>query len=507
MNEVDRLFLLGLDVGTTGAKAVVFDQDGTIQGYGFHEYDVICERPGYAEQEPEKVWEMTKRVIKEAVSQSRTREIKALSLSVQGDAIIPVDENITPLHNTLLGMDYRSAKQGEACSRLFGERTLFALTGMRPHPMNSLTKILWFKENAPEVYGKTFKFMTYADFILARLGAEPVIDYTMASRTMAFNLVEKQWDTGILSRLGIDRDLLSKAVPSGEVAGKIRPSLAEELGVAEEMVLVTGGHDQTCAALGAGVVEENIAVDSHGTAEVLSAAFNTPVVNDSMFDGYYPCYCHAKKDMYFTFALNHIGGILLKWYRDNLGHAEVTEAESLGMGAYQLMEAKAPRGPSSILVLPHFNGSGTPWCDLDSKGAILGLTMSTTRHDIVKGILDSLTYELRINIETMKKAGIRIDELRAVGGGAKSPVSLQIKADITGCKVATLQVREAACLGAAILAGTAVGAYASLNEGVDRTVSIKDVYVPDTASSALYNEKYCVYKEIYDTLKNINRRL
>ena len=501
------MFILGLDVGTTGTKAVVFDLDGNIKGYGFHEYDVICEKPGYAEQDPQRVWELTRQVIKQAVHESGVKNIKALSLSVQGDAVIPVDKEITPLHNTLLGMDYRSVKQGEECSRLIGERELFNLTGMRPHPLNSLTKILWFKEYKPDIFNKTFKFMTYADYILSKLGAEPIIDYTMASRTMAFELASKNWSRNILGKVGVDQELLSKAVPSGEVVGEINPDLAEELGIVKGMLLVTGGHDQTCAALGAGVVEENIAIDSHGTAEVLSTAFNKPMLNDSMYNGFYPCYCHTKKDMYFTFSLNHIGGILLKWYRDNLGYVEVKEAEAAGIGAYQLMETKAPGGPSSVLVLPHFNGSGTPWCDLESKGAILGLTMATTRHDIVKGILDSLTYELRINIETMRRAGINISELRSVGGAAKSPFWMQIKADITGCKVATLKVREAACLGAALLAGKAAGGYVNLDEAIRQTVALKDVYHPDKRAQTLYNEKYDVYTEIYDTLKNINSRL
>ena len=502
------MHLIGLDVGTTGCKAIVFDLDGNIKGYGFREYDIICEKPGWAEQEPKRVWELTKEVIRQAVNESGVNDIRALSLSVQGDAVIPVDKNIMPLYNTLLGMDYRSKGEAELCSGLVGDRNLFDITGMRPHPMNSLTKILWFQANTPGIFEKTYKFMTYADFILSKLGAEePVIDYTMASRTMAFDLMNKEWSRDILKKAGIDERLLSKAVPSGEVVGKINASLACELGLPSKMLLVAGGHDQTCAALGAGVVEENIAIDSHGTAEVVSTAFNRPVLNDLMYQSYYPCYCHVKKDMYFTFSLNHIGGILLKWYRDNLGHAEVKEAEALGIGAYQLMESKTSRGPSPVMVLPHFNGSGTPWCDLDSKGAMLGLTLATTRHDIVKGILDSLTYELRINIETMKKAGIRIDELRSVGGGAKSPIWLQIKADITGCRVATLKVREAACLGAAILAGTAAGGYLSVDDGVSATVELKDVYSPDEELSRLYNEKYGVYRDIYNTLKHINRRL
>lgn len=501
------MYLLGLDVGTTGTKAVVFDPEGNIKGYGFEEYDVICEKPGYAEQDPEKVWNLTKQVIRKAVMYSGVKEIAAMSLSVQGDAVIPVDRNLKPLHNTLLGMDYRSSLQSRKCSELFGDRELFRLTGMRPHPMNSLTKILWIRDNIPEVYQATYKFMTYADFILSRLGAEPSIDYTMASRTMAFDLAEKKWSKTVLDKTAVDDNLLSRPVPPGETVGRINPALAVELGLPNNVLLVSGGHDQTCAALGAGVVEESIAIDSHGTAEVLSTAFNKPVLNDGMFNGYYPCYCHAKNGMYFTFSLNHIGGILLKWYRDNLGYAEVREAEEKQEPVYRLMEEKAPEGPSSVLVLPHFNGSGTPWCDLDSKGAFVGLTMSTTRHDIVKGILDSLTYELRMNMETMRSAGISIRELRSVGGAARSAKWLQIKADITGCSVSTLRVREAACLGAALLAGTATGCYSDLNEAVKQTVVVHHKYEPDNKMAKLYEEKYSAYKDLYDTLKSINKRL
>ena len=501
------MHLLGLDIGTTGVKAIVFDQDGNIKGYGLQEYGVVCEKPGYAEQDPEMVWKLTKQVIRKVVAQSGVKDIKALSLSVQGDAVIPTDKNIKPLHNAILGMDYRSVKQSIDCSALFGEREIFSHTGMRPHPLNSLTKILWLKDNAPEIYNDTFKFMTYADFILSKFGSEPVIDYTMASRTMAFDLANKKWSENILDKTGVDVNQLSRAVPPGEAVGEIEPKLAAELGLPKNMLLVTGGHDQTCAALGAGVVKENIAIDSHGTAEVLSTAFNRPALNDSMYNGYYPCYCHAKNGMYFTFSLNHIGGILLQWYRDNLGYAEVKEAEEKGEAVYRMMETKASEGPSSVLVLPHFNGSGTPWCDLDSKGAFIGLTMSTTRHDIVKGILDSLTYELRINIETMRRAGITINELRSVGGAAKSPIWLQIKADITGCTVATLKIREAACLGAALLAGTAAGCYSDLDEAVKHTVVLKDKYYPDGKSGKLYNEKYSVYKDLYGTLIGINKRL
>jgi len=187
--------------------------------------------------------------------------------------------------------------------------------------------------------------------------------------------------------------------------------------------------------------------------------------------------------------------------------AAAKEAQKSGRDVYELIDSKTKEGPSKLLILPHFNGSGTPWCDLSSKGAILGLTLSSTRHDISKAILDSLVYELRINMERMRKAGIKIEEVRAVGGGAKSPIWLQIKADILGCKIITLKTYEAACLGAAIIAGTAAGGYTSLEEGVKIAVTPKDEYTPNPEMQELYEERYNIYKDLYATLKDINRRL
>jgi len=501
------MHVIGLDVGTTACKAIVFDLEGKIKGYSSIVYDVIIKKPNRAEQDPEKVWEITKNVIRKAIKESNLKDIKAICVSVQGDAVIPVDSKIRPLHNAILGMDYRSTKEAQFCSELIGERELFNITGMRPHPITSLTKILWFKENTKDIYKETYKFMTYVDFISSKLGAQPYIDWTMASRTMAFDLLKREWSEFILDKVGIDKSLLSSPVPSGEIIGKVSTNVAEDVGLPKECLIVTGGHDQTCAGIGAGCIKEGIAIDSHGTAEVLSTTFIAPVLNDYMYESYYPCYLHAKKGMYFTFSLNHVGGILLEWYKDNIGYFEEKEAQKLGRDVYELIDSKTKEGPSNLLILPHFNGSGTPWCDLSSKGAILGLTLSSTRHDIAKAILDSLVYELRMNMERMRKAGIKIEEVRAVGGAAKSPIWLQVKADILGCKIITLKTHEAACLGAAITAGTALGGYSSLEEGVKIAVIPKDEYTPNPEMQELYEERYNIYKDLYSTLKDINRRL
>ncbi|MBD3240672.1 MAG: hypothetical protein GF331_08825 [Chitinivibrionales bacterium] len=501
------MHVIGLDIGTTGCKACVFDSDGTIKGYGFREYDIICDDHGMAEQDADRVWYLTREVLKEAVAAAGATSIRALGLSVQGDAIIPVSEQLVPLHNAILGMDYRSAPQAEECARRFGERALYECTGMRPHPMNSLVKMLWLRENAPDVWGRTWKVMTYADFITAKLCGEAVIDFTMASRTMAFDLAQRTWATDLLGDLDIPLDRLSTPRPSGQVVGTMSTQLTEELGLHSDIAVVTGGHDQTCAALGSGAITDRRAVISTGTAEVLSAAFAERPAGDSMYEGYYPCYLHAARDLFFTFSLNHAGGILFRWYRDTLGLPEVEKANAAGTDPYTAIIAAMPPGPSPVMVLPHFNGSGTPTCDLQSRGAIVGLSLSTSRHDIAKAILEALCFELRVNGERLRAAGLRHDEFVAVGGGAHSEAWLQMKADILGCPIRTLAVREAACLGAGLLAATAAGMYESIAEGVERTVKTTRVLEPDDARHAQYNRRFEGYQSLYPSLKPVHAAL
>jgi xylulokinase len=499
--------LIGLDVGTTGVKAIVFDADGTPRGTGFREYGVICNEEAMAEQDPLLVMRVTLDALREAVSKSGARSVVALGLSVQGDAIIPLDARLEPVYPALLGMDYRSAPEAQWCAENVGARRLFDLTGMRPHAINSIVKALWLKRHRADAWRGTVRIATYADYILSRLGAEPVIDWTMASRTMAFDLKEKRWSSTVLDALDLNPDLLSRAEPSGTVVGVLSRESSEAIGLVPGTLLVTGGHDQTCAALGAGMTGPGLGLLSAGTADVLSTASTTPLLSDAIFDGYYPCYLHAARQMYFTFALNHSGGILLRWFRDTFGGIEANAAHSTGRDTYDLLLAAMPEGPSPLMILPHFNGSGNPVCDMRSKGAVLGLSLATTRGDFVKAILESLTFELQMNLDYLRGAGLDVRELRAVGGGARSPAGLRIRADILGRPIATLRVREAACLGAAVLAGSASGVYSSVQQGVERTVRTAEVFDPDAARMKMYGERADVYREIYPTLRELNTRL
>lgn len=502
------MHLLGLDIGTTGCKAVVFDEEGQVLGEGFREYSIEMDKSGKAEQNSDIVWDLVKTVIAQAVSMTESaKEIGAMSLSVQGDAIIPVDQNFNPVHSAILGMDYRSQPQAEQCSAEFGDRELFNLTGMRPHPMNSLTKLLFFQKKYPKKFKKTKRITTYADYILGKLGAPPVIDYTMASRTMAFDLKKREWSSAILNKLGVDRELFSEAIPSGTVVGTINKNLADELGLSGSVVLVTGGHDQPCNALGSGIVEPGQGIVTTGTAEVFSTVFSEINTSDAMYEGYYPCYIGILPDQYFTFSLNHVGGLLLSWFRDNFSGEDILAAKGKGFSVYRYLDSRMPEDPTDLLVLPHFNGSGTPWSDMNSKGAIVGLTLNTTRFDIVKAILESLAFELAINIDKMKSAGIGVDKITAAGGGARSPEWLQIKADILNRPIQTTEVEEAGCLGAAIIAGKGAEMFSSFTEGVGKTVKIKNTYYPDAKNTEIYADKQEIYSKLYPALKEINKEL
>lgn len=492
--------LLGIDLGTTGVKAMVFDEDGKPAGYGFQEYDIMCSKAGYAEQDAESLWLHTKKVIREA-AQETGKYIKGISISVQGDAVIPINSKREALAYAQLGMDYRGTKETEYCNTVLGGKYLFEKTGMRPHPMNSLIKILWVKNNLPQLYERAFKFVTYADFILGKLGSdEIVLDYTMASRTMAFNIHTKMWDQEILSRLDIQQDKLGKAVPSGEIVGVIDKQLAKELGINPAALLVAGGHDQTCAALGAGIVHENMALDSHGTAEVISTVFQKPHVDQAMYKNFYPCYIHTDPDMYFTFALNHTGGVLLKWFVDEFCYEDKETAKAGQNQVYNYLFEKLLEAPSPVLMMPYLNGSGNPTCDLNMKGAFLGLTMTTTRYDIAKSILEAQAFEMKLNIDTLKAANVIIQELRCVGGGARSPEGLQLKANILGIPVSTLQIREAACLGAAMLSGVATGVFEDIKQAA-QIVRVDKIYHPQVEMVSLYGERYFLYQSLYETLK------
>jgi len=234
----------------------------------------------------------------------------------------------------------------------------------------------------------------------------------------------------ILSWANLDQNLFSNVKPSGDIVGKVDKGVAKELGLGKSVIAVTGGHDQLCGALGAGVLSEGIAMNATGTSDTTAVALKKPLINDLMLSNNYPCYNHVPKNTYIITAFNLTGGLLLRWYRDTLCKEEIREAKNARRDVYELIIERASTESASTFILPHFVGSGTPTMDSRSKGAILGLTLDTTKADLSKAVLDSLCYEMRINLDTLKGIGVDVEEIRIIGGGAKSKIWSQLKANI-----------------------------------------------------------------------------
>lgn len=495
--------LLGLDIGTSGCKATIIDYEGNIMGQAYKEYSLLSPKQGWQELNPKNVWCSVKEVIVRALSGYKGEKIKAISVSSFGEAATPIDKNGKVLYNSPIYIDPRGIDEATYLENALGFEKVLNISGTSIHSMYTICKVMWLKKHMPDVFNNTWKFLLFADFILFKLGAKPHTDYSLAARTMAFDVVNKKWSSEILAAAGVSEEKFGEPVQSGTIVGEILPHIANELGLPKGVFLVSGGHDQPCAALGAGVIKGNIAVDGLGTTECITPTFDSPVISAKMAQSGFACVPHVIKDMYVTYAFTFTSGSILKWYRDNFGFEYKKEASETGINIYDILIEKASKEPSDIFILPHFAGAATPYMDTEAKGAIVGLSINTKSTDIIKGILEGITYEMMVNFEKLDDAGIKVDELRTVGGLAKSEKFLQLKADMMGKKVVSLNVSEAGTLGVAILAGTASGVYKSMEDAIDKLVKKKKEFYPDDKLHQIYREKFETYKKIYPSVKNI----
>lgn len=497
---------LGVDIGTTGAKAVVFRPDGMVAASAYREYPLIHPRPGWAELDPRQVWAAVTEVIRESAAQTKD-PIQALAFSALGEAVTPVDVHGEPLDNTLIAMDVRAERECAWLGEQLGRRALFEITGQPLHPMYSLNKILWWKNHKPEVYRQTHKFLCWQDYAVSRLGCDPVIDYSLASRMFTFDLRHKTWNTRILETADLAPDRLPIPRPSGTVIGSVSPSAASPLGLTAYTQVVAGGFDQPAAALGAGILAPGVAVDGLGTVECVTPALDRPVTDDALLEGNIPCCPHVVDGLYIFMAFNFTGGNLLRWHRDQFALEEKLEAERTGRDVYDLIIEKALRTETGAMVLPHFLGTGTPHLDPHSRGAILGLTLDVTRHQAARAILEGIGYEMLMNLSILERAGVSIGELRATGGGAKSPAWLRLKASLFGKRITAMKTTEGGCLAMAMQSATACGEYATIQEAIGQALQFGETYDPDPEQQAYYQNRFATYLKIYPRLKELNHEL
>jgi xylulokinase len=330
------------------------------------------------------------------------------------------------------------------------------------------------------------------------------INYPLSSTSLFFDLREKKWSMDILDKFDLAQDLFAVPSPSGRVAGKVSPEVSAELGFKGEVSIVTGGHDQQCAAFGVGAISGGIAADGMGTVECVVPVLDKIMMKDSMFDNDFSTRAHVIEDKYVTFAYNFTAGSVLKWYRDKLAPDLRDKAVSRGMNAYTSFFSGLDHSPSGLYTLPYFSGSGTPRHDPITKGTIIGLGIDTGREDIFKSIVEGTIFEIGFNMELLEKSGIEIKELRAVGGGSRSDYWLDLKASILDKPVKRMDIDEAGCLAAMMLAGSAIGKF-SISEAQENFVKTARQFDPDPVVTRLYRDHYDRYKKIYDLVSELYR--
>jgi len=514
----DNAYFLGLDIGTSGVKAVLFNETGKMMGSAHREYHFSNPKPGWSEIDPEEVWGKTKSAINECVIQSTVPadRIKALGLSVLGETCMPLDEKGNSLYPAIDSQDKKEngyQKYLNWFQDRYGAEKIYQITSYPLAFIAPALRLMWLQDHEPEIFRRMVKFVTFQDFTLLRLTGKTFIDYSMASRTLLFDAQKKSWVKEFLDDLNVSSEILSEPCLSSNVVGHLSEEIANELGLSPDVMIVAGAHDQSCSSLGIGGIQEGIASDGTGSVEAIGTPTHAPFISQSYHDLGFSSECHLNPDLYLALGYHLTAGSLVRWYRDYLGKFEIQKAQSENRDAYQLITESAqqsPPGANGLLVLPHWSGAGTghyPMLNPSSRGAILGLTLAHKKSDLDRAIFEGICFEARLIIETFEKAEIPIDAFVVTGGGAKSPFWLQLKADIIGKPMKVPETTEASAMGAAMLAAVGSGFFINFEDAVKNFCRIKAEYFPEQSAKGRYDHIFNIYQDLYQSVIDINTRL
>lgn len=488
----------GLDVGTTGCKIVLYNEKAELLATYYNEYNAV-HKNGQHEIDFKDVKSGVLDLLKNAVSEYK---IDALGVTSFGETFAMLDEDDNILAPSMLYTDPRGQEECSFLCEKVGEEKLTLLTGVKPHPMYSISKIMWHKNNNPDIFIKCKRILLGEDFIVYILTGNAQIDYSLAARTAAFDIEKKCWIKEVFDTAQIDISLMSKPVEAGTVAGNITDKIKTELQIDYDIVIVNGCHDQVAAMIGSGVFETNQAMDGTGTVECIPVILKEKPADINFYQGGYSVVPYIN-NLYACYALSFTGGATLKWFRDNFAELEWQNAEKTKKNVYAVLDDKVSDEPTGILVMPHFAGAATPYMDNDSKAAFIGITLETTKYDLYKALMEGTSYEMLLNFNTMKTLTGEIEEIRATGGGATSDVWLQIKADILNTEITALSCKEVGAAGTAALTGIAAGGFTELNKEVSKMATARKVFKPKTENVLIYNELYKKYANLYGAVKGL----
>ena len=502
--------IAGLDIGTTGCKLTVFDSDGTELGRSYRDYPVKRNTDGH-EIDVSDLMDAVYAVISDMAG--TYPDIAGIGVTSFGETFVMTDDRGTPLAPAMLYTDPRGREECAELVDMLGLERIARITGVTAHEMYGMPKIMWRKRHDPEIYEKTAHIFQMEDYVVFSLTGNAQIDYSLATRSLAFDINDLCWSDEILSAADVDKGLFSRPVPSGTDAGKILPDVAQRTGLQADTHIISVSQDQIAACVGAGAFEKEIAVDGAGTVQCLTPVFDEMPDVKKMMPGKYVIVPHVIPGRYVTYAFSYTGGALMQWCTSNLAkkEKEIGAEESLSVNEYLEREYISGRkalglddeGPSGMLTLPHFAGAATPYMDTGSKGAILGLTMNSRVSDIYRSCMEGVTYEMYLNYKNVRAAGADPKMIHATGGGAHSSVWMQMKADMLDLPVTALKTVDAGTAGSAMLTGVAIGVFSDLKEAASTMVEEIKTYEPRAKYHEEYLEVFGRYEKLYEAVRGL----
>ena len=481
--------IAGLDIGTTGCKLTVFDENGSRLGKAYRDYPVRRAVSGH-EIDISTMMESVYAVIGEMAEQYP--DIAGIGVTSFGETFVMVNGAGEPLHNAMLYTDPRGAEECAELVEKLGADHIAEVTGLAPHEMYSISKIMWIRKHKPEVYAAAKRIHLIEDFVVWHLTGRAQIDYSLATRTMAFDIRTLSWSAEMFEAAEIDVNLMSAPVPTGTGAGTITPAAARRTGLNKDCLIVSVSHDQVAAAVGAGAFDGSVAVDGAGTVECLTPIYDSIPEIPVMAKGCFSVVPYVVPGRYVAYAFSYTGGALIQWAMETFGKNETNES---------MEEAYGKDEPSGLLVLPHFAGAATPYMDTGSRGAILGLTTATTAADVYRACMEGVAYEMRLNYDALQGSGVHFTKLNATGGGARSKLWMQMKADVLNLPITALKTVDAGTVGSAMLTGIAVGLFRDLEDAAAHMVQEMETYDPRAEMHEKYMKIYERYRRVYDAVR------
>jgi sugar (pentulose or hexulose) kinase len=484
-NRSNAMYVLGIDVGTTGTKSAVIDMQGNIVGMGYQGYNLYPAIGGVVEQDANDWWEAVVYSVREATAGLPDKSsIAAIALSTQGASMVPVDSRFEPMCPVLTWMDTRATAEAKAMAEQLGPDYLYRTSGFDAGAELDAAKILWMRNNRREIFAKANSFVSTIEFVNYKLTGHNVSDPTNSAIRQLIDIRTHGYDDEILSAIGIGEDRLPKVEETGSQIGKITTEAAAALGLEPTVQVFNGAHDQYCAALGCGATAANTSLLSTGTSWVLLAVTDKLVYTDSRV---HPG-IHPVKGLYGALASLGAVGRSLQWIRDNLSSDDYDAINAQAAGRRD--------SAKNLFAFPFFAGAGFPHNDVGTHAALFGLELRHDRYDIARAMMEGVVFETRTALVELARNGCDVNKLRIMGGASKSLVWRKLIADITGCETTFLKEPEACCMGAGIIASVGIGAYGSYQEAAAQMVKVEQASKIDEEDAAFYSEKYSVYQQL-----------